>query len=152
MTNKSFDSNQIYTLQQRVKINRIRASMIATLSFFIENVYNRYIVLLFNDTPSFVTWRSRLATTPDTPTCIVIHDGQFTGGVHSPNQFVPEIVSPLPCSPAFVRHTLLIVHFFKELISFIGFLDKCHASVFNALINKTELDLKTATFQSSSII
>ena len=31
---------------QCVKINRIRASMIATLSFFIENVYNCYIVLL----------------------------------------------------------------------------------------------------------
>ena len=86
-----------------------------------------------NDTPSFVTWRSRLATAPD-PTCIVIHDGQFTGGVHPQNQFVPEIVSPLPCSPALVRHTLLIVYFFKELNSFIGSLDKCHTSVFNALI------------------
>ena len=50
--------------------------------------------------------------------CIVLHGGQFTGGVHPPNQFVPEIVSPLPCSPAHVRHTLLIF-FFKEL-SFIG--------------------------------
>ena len=91
-----------------------------------------------NETPSFVTWRSRLATAPDTPTCIVIHDGQFTGGVHPPNQFVPEIVSPLPCSPALVRHTLLftyiIVYFFKELISSIGSPDKCHTSVFNALI------------------
>ena len=27
-----------------MKINRIRASMIATLSFFIENIYNRYNV------------------------------------------------------------------------------------------------------------
>ena len=71
---------------------------------------------------------------PDTPTSVVIHGGQFTGGVHPPNQFVPEIVSPLPCSPAFVCHTLLIVYFFKELISFIGSLDKCHTSVFNALI------------------
>ena len=53
-----------------------------------------------NDTPSFVTWRSRLATAPDTPMCIVIHGGQFTGRVHPLNQFVPEIVSPLPCSPA----------------------------------------------------
>ena len=87
-----------------------------------------------NDTPSFVTWWSRLATAPDTPTCIVIHGGQFTGGVHPPNQFVPEIFSPLPCSPALVRHTLLIVYFCKELISFIGSLDKCHTSVFNALI------------------
>ena len=51
-----------------------------------------------NDTPSFVTWQSRLATATDTPWCIVIHGGQFTGRVHPPNQFVPEIVSPLPCS------------------------------------------------------
>ena len=85
-----------------------------------------------NDTPSFVTWQSRLATAPDTPTCIVIHGGQFTGGVHPPNQFVPEIVSPLPCSSALVRHTLLI--FFLKNLFFIGPLDKCHISVFNALI------------------
>ena len=88
-----------------------------------------------NDTPSFITWRCRLATAPDTPTCIVIHGGQFTGGVHPPSQFVPEIVSPLPCSPALVRHLLLIVYIFKELISFIGSLDKCHTSVFDALIS-----------------
>ena len=96
-----------------------------------------------NDTPRFVTWWSRLATTPDTPTCIVIHGGQLTGGVHSPNQFVPEIVSPLPCSPGLVCHTLLIVYFFKELISFIGCLDKCHSSVFNALIKNSEGLLKS---------
>ena len=102
-----------------MKINRIRASMNATFSFFIENVYNLYIVLSFNVTPNFVTWRSRQATAPDTPTCIVIYSGQFTGGVHSSNQFVPEIVSPLPCSSALVCHTLLFVYFFKKLISFI---------------------------------
>ena len=62
-----------------------------------------------NDTPSLVTWRNSLATAPDTPTCIVIHGGQFTGGVHPSNQFVLEIVSSLPCSPALVRHTLLFV-------------------------------------------
>ena len=90
-----------------------------------------------NDTASFVTWWGRLATAPDTPTCIVIHGGQFTGGVNPPNQFVPETVSPLPCSPALVRHTLLIVYFFKELISFIGSLDKCNTSVFNALFLKS---------------
>ena len=55
----------------------------------------------------FVTWRRRLATVPDTPTCIVIHVGQFTGRVHPPNQFAPEIVSPLPCSPALVRHNYI---------------------------------------------
>ena len=68
-----------------------------------------------NDTPNLVTWRNRLATAPDTPTCIVIHGGQITGAVHPPNQFVLEIVSSLPCSPALVRHTLLFVYFFKEL-------------------------------------
>ena len=50
------------------------------------------------------------------------------------NQFVPEIVSPLPPLPAHVRHTFLIVYFFKELTSFISSLDKCHTSVFKALI------------------
>ena len=68
------------------------------------------------------------------PPLILLHCGQFTGGVHPPNQFVPEIVSPLPCSHALVRHTLLIVYFFKEVISFMASLDKCHTSVFNALI------------------
>ena len=108
--------------------------MIATLSFSLKMSITVILFYWRNDTPNFVTWRSRLATTPDTPTCIVIHDGQFTGGVLSPNQFVPEIVSPLPFSPALVRHTLLIIYFFKELISFIGSLGKCHTSVFNALI------------------
>ena len=111
--------------------------MNATLSFFIENMMSITAISFHwrNDTPSFVPWRSRLATAPDTPTCIVIHGGQFTDGVPPPNQFVPEIVSPLPSSPALVCHTkLLIVYFFKELISFIGSLDKCHTSVFNALI------------------
>ena len=64
---------------------------------------------------------------PDTPTRIKIHGGQLTVG------FIPEIVSALPCSPALVRHTLLNLYFFKELIYSIGSLDKCHASVFNAL-------------------
>ena len=31
-------------------------------------------------------------------TCALIHGGQFTGGGRPPNKFVPEIVSPLPCS------------------------------------------------------
>ena len=51
-----------------------------------------------------------------------------------PNQLVPEIVSPLPFSSGLVRHTLMFVYFFKELIAFIGSLDKCYTSVFNALI------------------
>ena len=87
-----------------------------------------------NDTPSFVTWQGGLATAPDTPMCIVIHGGQFTVGIHPPNQFVREIDSPLPCSFALVRHKLPIVYFSKELVYFIGYLDKYHISVFNALI------------------
>ena len=102
--------------------------MIATLFFFIENVYWR------NDTPSLFTWRSTLATAPDTPVCIVIYADQFTGRLHLLIQFVSEIVSPLPCLPALVRHTLLTIYFFKELISFIGSLDKCHTSIFTTLI------------------
>ena len=101
---------------------------------------------LRNDTPSFVTWQSRLATTHDTPMCIEIHSCQFTGGVHIPNQFVPEIVSPLPFSPALVRHTLLIVYFFKQLISFIGSIDKCHTSVFGALIFECLIGLFKQSF------
>ena len=52
----------------------------------------------------------------------------------SQNQFVPEIVSPLLCSSGLVRH-VLVFFFFKEVISFIGSLDKYHSSVFSALIN-----------------
>ena len=108
--------------------------MIATLSFSLKMSITAISFYWRNDTPSFVTWRSRLATAPDTPTYIVIHGGQFTGEVHPQNQSVPKIISTLPCSPALVRHTLLIVYFFKELISVTGSLDKCHTSVFNALI------------------
>ena len=91
--------------------------MIAPLSFFIENNYDRYRLSFYwrNDTLSFVTWRSRLATAPDMPTCIVIFGGLFTGGVHPPNQFVPEIVSPLPCSPVLVPHTFDCLFFSKNL-------------------------------------
>ena len=95
-------------------MNRIRASMIAILLFvllFKKNIYITAISLhLRNDTPRFCHPSS------------------------SPNQFVPEIVSPLPCSSELVHHTLLFVYFFKELLSFIGSLDKCHTCVFNVLI------------------
>ena len=59
--------------------------MIATHSFSIENVNIALSFCWRNDTPSFVTWRSRLAAAPDTPMCVVIHSGQFTGRVHSPS-------------------------------------------------------------------
>ena len=48
----------------------------------------------------------------------------------SQNQFVPEIVSPLPCSSY-----ITVCLFFQKLISFIGSLDKCHTSVFDALVS-----------------
>ena len=63
----------------------------------------------------------------------MIHHILSPDGVHR-RQFVPEIASPLPCSSGLVRHTLLFVYFFKELISFTGSLDKCRTGVFNALI------------------
>ena len=100
-----------YIINNSMKINRIRASMTETLSFFIDNFYNRFIVLLAQIYTNFVTW-----------------------GSSSPNQFVPEIVSLLPCLSGLVRRILLFVYFFKERISFIGSLDKCHTRVFNTLI------------------
>ena len=87
-----------------------------------------------NDTPSFFTWRRRLATAPDTPTCIVIHGGQSTGGVHPLNQFVHEIVGLLPSSSELVHHTFITIICFQRSNSFIGSLDKSHTRVFNALI------------------
>ena len=44
-------------------------------------------------------------------------------------EFLPEIVRPLPCSSY-----ITVCLFFREVMSFIAPLDKCHASVFNALI------------------
>ena len=58
-----------------------------------------------------------MATALDTPTCIVIHSGQFTGRIHPPNQFVPEIVSPLPCLYELVRLTLLFMFSKKSFFS-----------------------------------
>ena len=46
----------------------------------------------------------------------MIHQPLSPDGVHPPNQFIPEIVSPLPCSFGLVCHILLFVYFFKELI------------------------------------
>ena len=93
--------------------------MIATLSFFFEKSIIAILFYWLNDTPSFVTWQNRLATAPDTPTYIVTYACQFTGGVHPLNQSVPEIVSPLPCLPELVRHTLLIL-FFQRTYFFHG--------------------------------
>ena len=92
-----------------MKVNRTRASMIATLSS-----------LKISITALSFCWRN------DTPIfCHLLSS--------SPNQFVPEIISLLPFSSGLVRYTLLFI-FFKEVISLIGSFDKCHNSVFNALI------------------
>ena len=54
----------------------------------------------------FFTWRSRLATSPDTPMCIVIHGGQFTGGVHPPNRSSLRLL--VLC---LVRPNLCVIHY-----------------------------------------
>ena len=65
----------------------------------------------------------------------MIHQPLSPDQVHPQNQFVREIVIPLPCLSVLVRHTLLFVCLLLQSIHlFIGSLDKCHTSVFNALI------------------
>ena len=97
-----------------MKINRIRASMIATLSFFIENIYNCYICLL-------AQWYTNLLSPDKLAACFRSSVMGCTTGTSlvswwssSANQFVPEIVSPFPCLSGLVRHTVLVVHFFKR--------------------------------------
>ena len=116
-----------------MKINRIRASMIVTLSFFIEMSITAMSFYWRNDTTSFVTWRSRLATTPDTPTCIVIHGGQFTGRDHRP-QISSSLRLLVLCH---VRPHMFVVHYRLFIFSKNLFLPSppvTNANVFNALI------------------
>ena len=82
-------------------MNRIRTLMIATLSFLLKISIPAISFYWRNDTPTFVTWQSS-----------------------SPNQFDPEIFSPLSCSSRLVHNKWLFDYFFKELISFIGSLEK----------------------------
>ena len=82
--------------------------MIATFSFCIENIY-------------YLQYRSIGA---------MVHQPLSLDGVH------PQIRLLVLC---LVRLDLFVITyflfiFFKELVSFIGSLDKCHTSVFNALI------------------
>ena len=63
----------------------------------------------------------------------MIHQPLSPNGVH-PKITSLEIVCPLSCSSALNRHILLFVYFSQKRISFIDSLDKCHTSVFNALI------------------
>ena len=81
----------------------------------------------------------------------MIHQPLSPDGVHPPNQFVPETVCPLPCSPRHVSHKLPFVYFFKELVTFIGYLDKCHTSVFNALILKWAMSSNLAVERTLSL-
>ena len=68
----------------------------------------------------------------------MIHQPMSLDGVH------PQISSSLGLLVlCLVRHILPFVYFSKELISFIGSIDKCHTSVFNALIFQL-----TAAYQS----
>ena len=98
-----------------MKISRTRASMIPALSFFIENVYNRSNGTMIHQ--HFVTWRSRLATTPDTLTCIVLHGGQFTGGVYPQiSSSLRLLVLSLVCPHLFVIHYRLFI-FSKNFLS-----------------------------------
>ena len=78
----------------------------------------------------------------------MIHQLLSPDGISSPNQFVPEIVSSLPCSSELVRHILLFVYLKKKLISFIGSLDKGHTSVFNALILYSSVYSKSTLAQN----
>ena len=89
--------------------------MIPTLCFSLKISITAISFYWRNDTPSIVTWRSILATSPDTPMCIIIHGGQFTDGIHPPNQFDPEIVSPLPCSSYITVLCFQRSHFFHWL-------------------------------------
>ena len=48
----------------------------------------------------------------------MIHQPLSRDRVHPPNQFVPEIVSPLPYSSGLVRHILLFVYLFQRIYLF----------------------------------
>ena len=58
--------------------------------------------------------------------------------IHQPFRHLTEVIPHISSFLrllvlCLVRHTLLFIYFFRELISFIGFLDRCHTSVFIAL-------------------
>ena len=54
----------------------------------------------------------------------------------SPDRVHPQVSSSLRLLTHYlVCHTLLFIYYFKELISFIDSLDKCHTSIFNTLIS-----------------
>ena len=52
-TNKCFDSTQIYNQQQRIQINRIKPSVIATLPFLLKTSITAISLNWRNDTPTF---------------------------------------------------------------------------------------------------
>ena len=93
-------------------LKRIRSSMMASLSFFIEIIFNHYIILLAQRYTNFLS-----------PERVHLHISLS----------LRWLVLCLTRTAFFVIYYCLFI-FFKELISSIGSLDKCHTSVFNALI------------------
>ena len=82
MTNNCFDCTQIYNLHQLLRYEQNQGIVDWNAFFFLLKISITSISFYWrNDTPTFVTW--------------------------SLNQFVPEIVSALPCSSGLVRHILL---------------------------------------------
>ena len=64
----------------------------------------------------------------------MIHQPLSPDGVHRQICLSLRLFVLWFCSSGLVRHILLFVYFFKELISFTDALDKCYTSVLNALI------------------
>ena len=82
-------------------------------SCFIDSIYNGYIALIG----------------------AIIHQPLSPNGVH---QFVPELVSPLPCS----SDLLVTVFFYQRMPFFHWFPRQVHTSIFNALITFVHVGIK----------
>ena len=95
-----------------MRINRNRTSMIATLSFFVENIYNRYIVLL-------AQWYTNILPSDDVHPLI--------------GSFLRLLLLCLIRPDLFVIHNCLFI-FSKNSFLLLASLKKGKTSVFNALI------------------
>ena len=106
MTNNFFDSTHICNKQQRKKNKQNRGIDDCNTFFFVLKTPLTAKPFYWRiDTQNFVNWRSS-----------------------SPNQFVTEIVSPLPYSSDLLRHILLFVYLFIYLLIylFIHFFQRTH--------------------------
>ena len=77
MTNKCFDSTQIYNKQQHMKINSNRASMIETLFFFFFSLKISVTAISFylrNDTPTFCHLTEFIPKSVQSVLCLVHPD------------------------------------------------------------------------------